>query len=91
MKYGHTVKKDGILYPADVNVPVGAPTNVELTDNVPDDALDTNADGSVNSYDESGKFAGTVDAEAVEKLQEEAGESFNEQEKPKRSRKPKED
>lgn len=91
MKYGHTVKKDGILYPTGADVPVEAPANVELTDNVPDGALETNADGSVNSYDESGKPVGTVDIETVEKLQKEAGEAFNEQEKPKRSRKAKED
>ena len=39
-----------------------------LTDKVPDGALDTNPDGSVNAYDESGHFTGTVDAATVAEL-----------------------
>lgn len=39
-----------------------------LTDNVPEGALNTNQDGSVNAYDENGKHAGTVDAETVAEL-----------------------
>ncbi len=91
MKYGYTVKKDGVLYTPGEDVPGDTPKKVELTDNVPDGALDTNPNGSVNAYDANGKVAGTVDAETIEKLQEEAGEAFNEQEKPKRGKKAKED
>lgn len=36
-----------------------------LTDDVPDGALDTNADSSVNAYDADGKQVGTVDSESV--------------------------
>lgn len=43
---------------------------VELTDEVPDGALETNADGSVNAYDESGNLVGTVDSDTVKGLQE---------------------
>ena len=39
-----------------------------LTDNVPDGALQTNPDGSVNTYDVDGNKVGTVDAETVEKM-----------------------
>lgn len=39
-----------------------------LTDNVPEGALQTNQDGSVNAYDEDGNKIGTVDAETVEKM-----------------------
>ena len=39
-----------------------------LTDNVPDGALQTNPDGSVNAYDADGNKVGTVDAETVEKM-----------------------
>lgn len=39
-----------------------------LTDNVPDGALQTNPDGSVNTYDADGNKVGTVDAETVEKM-----------------------
>ena len=39
-----------------------------LTDNVPEGALQTNPDGSVNAYDEDGNKIGTVDAETVEKM-----------------------
>lgn len=90
MKYGYTVKKDGILYPAGTEVPVGDPMKVELTDDVPEGALDTNADGSVNSYDANGNVVGTVPAEEVERLQEQAGEVFEEHKKPKQGRKSKE-
>ncbi|MBD5545788.1 MAG: hypothetical protein HDQ97_00005, partial [Lachnospiraceae bacterium] len=72
-------------------VPEGIPKKVELTGNIPDGALDTNADGSVNAYDEAGNKLGTVDAETVERLQEEAGEAFEESEKLKRGRKSKEE
>lgn len=39
-----------------------------LTDNVPEGALKTNPDGSVNAYDASGKKVGEVDAKTVEAL-----------------------
>ena len=39
-----------------------------LADNVPDGALQTNPDGSVNAYDADGNKVGTVDAETVEKM-----------------------
>lgn len=39
-----------------------------LTDNVPEGALNTNPDGSVNTYDEDGNPAGTVDAATVAEL-----------------------
>ena len=39
-----------------------------LTDNVPEGALQTNPDGSVNTYDADGNKIGTVDAETVEKM-----------------------
>lgn len=38
---------------------------VGMTDDVPDGALQTNPDGSVNAYDADGSKAGTVDAETV--------------------------
>lgn len=100
MKHPHIIVKDGVWYPAGADVPVGTPVSVEMTDDVPDGALDTNVDGSVNAYDEDGNVVGTVSAEEVEQLQEQAGEAFeaqeqagetlDEQEKPKRGRKPKE-
>lgn len=90
MKYSHIVVKDGVWYPAGTDVPVESPASTEMTDNVPDDALDTNEDGSVNAYDKDGNAVGTVAAEEAEKLQEQAGETLDEQEKPKRGRKPKE-
>lgn len=90
MKHPHIVVKDGVWYPAGTDVPVGTPVSVEMTDDVPDGALDTNVDGSVNAYDEDGNVVGTVSAEEVEQLQEQAGETLDEQEKPKRGRKPKE-
>lgn len=90
MKYKTNVIHKGGFYPAGTDVPVGAPVSVEMTDDVPDGALDTNADGSVNSYDEDGNVIGAVYAEEVEQLQEQAGEAFEEQDKPKRGRKPKE-
>ena len=90
MKYDHLVKFNGEYYPAGTDVPVGSPVIVEMTDDVPDGALDANADGSVNAYDEEGNVIGAVSAEEVEQLQEQAGEAFEEQDKPKRGRKPKE-
>ena len=37
-------------------------------DNVPEGALNTNPDGSVNAYDENGNPAGTVDAATVAEM-----------------------
>ena len=50
-----------------INVPggsaaVAAPGVAVATDNVPEGALEPNADGSVNAYDEAGLKVGTVDA-----------------------------
>lgn len=90
MKYETNVIHKGVFYPAGTDVPVGAPVSVEMTDDVPDGALDANEDGSVNAYDEEGNVIGDVSAEEVEQLQEQAGESFEEQDKPKRGRKSKE-
>lgn len=90
MKYDHLVKYNGVTYPAGTDVPVGVPVSADMTNDVPDGALDTNADVSVNAYDEDGNLVGTVSAEDVEKLQEQAGEALEEHEKPKRGRKPKE-
>jgi len=48
-----------------INVPgpaAGAPGVAVATDNVPEGALEPNADGSVNAYDEAGLKVGTVDA-----------------------------
>lgn len=90
MKYETNVIHKGVFYPAGTDVPVGSPVIVKMTDDVPDGALDTNADGSANAYDEDGNVVGTVSAEKIEKLQEQAGEALEEQEKQKRGRKPKE-
>jgi hypothetical protein len=99
MKYPHIVVKNGKWYPAGTEVPEDIPTaKAELTYEVPDGALETNADGSVNAYDTDGNKVGTVDAETVQQLQEQTGESFEEpdtdavdSEKPKRGRKSKEE
>lgn len=91
MKFDHMVKYKGEYYPTGAEVPVDAPVKVELTDNVPDGALDTNADGSVNAYDADRNVVGTVDAETVAELQEQAGAAFEAQEKPKRGKKAKEE
>lgn len=49
---------------------------VELTDDVPEDALTPNEGGSVNVYDESGQKVGTISEEEAEKLEEQAGEQM---------------
>lgn len=41
------------------------PLKVQLTDDVPDGALEENADGSVNAYNEAGEKVGTVTPEEV--------------------------
>ena len=90
MKYGYAVKKNGILYAPGMEVPGKSSVKVELTNDVPDGALETNADGSVNAYDAEGNVVGSVSVEDVARLEEEAGTTFEEQDKPKRGRKPKE-
>lgn len=87
MKFDHLVRHNGVDYPAGTEVPVETTPKVELTDNVPEGALETNPDGSVNAYDEAGNVAGTVAAEEVEKLQEEVGEVIQEQQTKKRGKK----
>ena len=55
-----------------------------LTDNVPEGALNTNPDGSVNAYDENGNPAGTVDAATVAEMtgnEPEAGENGSNEDK----------
>lgn len=47
-------------------VVINAPGVAVATDNVPEGALDTNPDGSVNAYDEAGMKVGTVDAATAE-------------------------
>lgn len=49
---------------------------VELTDDVPEGALEENPDGSVNTYNAEGQQVGTITKEELEKLQEAAGEKF---------------
>ena len=87
MKYRYAVKRNGILYPAGTEIPEDKPLKVGLTDDVPDGALETNADGSVNAYDENGNLVGTVDADTVKVLEEEAGEVLQEQGKTKGGKK----
>lgn len=55
-----------------------------LTDNVPEGALNTNPDGSVNAYDENGNPAGTVDVATVAEVtgnEPEAGENGSNEDK----------
>ena len=55
-----------------------------LTDNVPEGALNTNPDGSVNAYEENGNPAGTVDAATVAEMtgnEPEAGENGSNEDK----------
>ena len=87
MKFDHLVRHNGVDYPAGTEVPVEVTPKVELTDNVPEGALEINPDGSVNAYDEAGNVAGTVAVEEVEKLQEEAKEVIQEQQTKKRGKK----
>lgn len=84
MRFDHLVKHNGIFYPAGTEVPVG---KVELIDDVPAGALDENADGRTNVYDEFGSKVATVSEEEAEQLKSEAGEIVEVQ--PKRDRKAK--
>lgn len=74
MKFDHLVRHNGVDYPAGTEVPVGKVQKVELTDIVPEGALEDNPDGSVNVYDESGNKVGTVSKEEAERLEAEASE-----------------
>lgn len=49
---------------------------VELTDDVPEGALEDNPDGSTNVYNEAGEKVGTMDKESVEKVMEAAAAAF---------------
>ena len=49
---------------------------VTLTDDVPEDALTPNEDGSVNVYDADGQKVGTISAEEAEELEKKAGEQL---------------
>lgn len=97
MKYDVNVIHKGVLYPAGAEVPVGEPMKVELTNDVPDGALEPNPDGSTNMYDAEGNVVGTISEEELARQKELAGEAWQAQdsdvaepEKPKRGRKPKE-
>lgn len=57
------VKDEDLTVWDENGVVVGGPT-----DNVPEGALNTNPDGSVNAYDENGNPAGTVDAATVAEM-----------------------
>ena len=46
------------------------PLKAQLTDNVPDGALEENADGSVDTYNEAGEKVGTATQEEVKKAEE---------------------
>lgn len=46
------------------------PLKVELTDNVPDGAMEENADGSVNVYNKAGEKIGTATPEEVKEAEE---------------------
>lgn len=46
------------------------PLKVKLTDDVPDGALEKNADGSTNVYDEDGNVVGTMTEEEVQQLED---------------------
>lgn len=48
------------------NGPAGTEVTAELTDDVPEGALEENEDGSVNVYDEAGNKTGTVPAAVAE-------------------------
>lgn len=76
MKYPYMVNFEGKYYPAGTDVPVETPVKVELTDDVPEGALEDNPDGSVKTYDAEGNFAGFISREEAERALETAGEDF---------------
>ncbi len=51
---------------------------LELTDDVPDGALDTNPDGSVNTYNANGEQTGTISAEEFKRAEAAAAELITE-------------
>lgn len=83
MRFPYMVNHNGTYYKAGEDVPMGVP---EITDNVPDGALEINPDGSTNTYDEDGNLSGTVDAETVDKAIQKAVETIGENDKPRRGR-----
>lgn len=72
MKYGHTVKYNGVLYPAGAEVPVG----LEITDNALGDAPETDSTGSALTFDEESDHTGASDRETVKETSETAGEDL---------------
>ena len=73
MKAGEAEAQPGQLVEA-ITQPLAAPTVIintgtaaVATDKVPDGALKSNPDGTVNAYDEHGNKVGTVSAEEAEK------------------------
>ena len=73
MKAGEAEAQPGQLVEA-ITQPLAAPTVIintgtaaVATDKVPDGALQSNPDGTVNAYDEHGNKVGTVSAEEAEK------------------------
>lgn len=50
--------------------------SVTMTDDVPENALKSNADGSVNVFDKNGQKVGTISKEEVEDLEKKAGEQL---------------
>lgn len=60
-----SAEKSGMCVFDEVGVKV-YPLKVKLTDDVPEGALETNPDGSVNVYDENWNKVGTVTAEEAE-------------------------
>lgn len=83
MKFPYMVNHNGTYYKAGEEVPMDLP---EMTDDVPEGALETRADGSVNAYDENGYFTGTIDAETADKAIQKAVEVASEDDKPRRGR-----
>lgn len=54
-------------------VVINTGTAAVATDNVPDGALQSNTDGTVNAYDGAGNKVGTVSAEGAEKAANNVG------------------
>ena len=75
MKYDHLIKHNGVYYQAGKDVPCNPPILVDEND-VPKGVLNRHEDGSVNTYDENGNLKGTIDAETVAEVREEAGKHF---------------
>ena len=75
MRFPYMINHNGTYYKAGEDVPMEIP---EMTDNVPDGALETNSDESINTYDEGGNLSGKIDAETAE--------TVGENDKPKRGR-----